>query len=304
MKTAKNEKKTFFSECIKSAFVAADTVSLEFIWSGPAPRAGQFFIIKPRRTTVFLGRPISVAGWEPREINADFSERRKNDRRQNKDRRVRTNWNIFSNKRNTERRRIIERRLGERMDATGILQFLIARRGRGSGELVDMRQGEQAELIGPLGNTWAGINIQEGPIALVGGGIGIAPLMLYARELGSKPFDFYAGFRAGSFGLEGIKARSLVISSEEGTQGLKGRILDFFTPYGYSGVFACGPEPMLKAIGDTCIADNIPCYLSMERHMACGVGACLGCTVKTTQGNKRCCADGPIFRAEEVCFDT
>jgi len=247
--------KAFICECVNTVFVAADTISLEFIWPGPAPRGGQFFLIKPRRTGVFLARPISAAGWKP-----------------------------------------------------GVLRFLVARRGRGSRELVDIRPGEEAELIGPLGNFWARFDVSKGPVALIAGGIGIAPLMAYAMELGEIPqnpvtFDFYAGFRTGSFGLENIKARALIVATEDGSQGLKGRIPDFFTPSGYSAVYACGPEPMLKAVGDVCIAGEIPCFISVERHMACGVGACLGCTVKTTGGNRRCCSEGPIFSAEEVCFE-
>jgi NAD(P)H-flavin reductase len=72
---------------------------------------------------------------------------------------------------------------------------------------------------------------------------------------------------------------------------------------GYSGIFACGPEPMLKEIADRSVACGIPCFVSAERHMACGVGACLGCKVKTTAGSRRCCADGPIFSGEEICFE-
>ena len=237
---------------------------MEFIWPGPVPRGGQFFLIKPRRTGVFLGRPISVAGWE--------------------------------------------------VSGTGaILRFLVARRGQGSRELVDLRPGEEAELIGPLGNYWALLDIPEGPVALVGGGIGIAPLLAFALELGEKPrnhvlFDIYAGFRTGSFGLDDIKSRtpglrSLIIATEDGSLGVKGRIPDFFTPSGYSAVCACGPEPMLRVVGDSCIAAGVPCYISVEKHMACGVGACLGCTVRTTRGNRQCCTDGPIFNAQEIVFD-
>ena len=240
---------------------------MEFIWPGPAPRAGQFFLIKPRRTGVFLGRPISVAGWKETAKNGKASG--------------------------------------------GILRFLVARRGRGSRELMEMRPSEEAELIGPLGNSWDDTIITKGPVALVGGGIGIAPLAAFVPELGTMPpgpvaFDFYAGFRTGSFGLENLAKnapRSLVIATEDGSQGVKGRIPDFFTPSGYSAVFSCGPEPMLKVVGNACIAAGIPCYISVEKHMACGVGACLGCTVKTTKGNRLCCSDGPIFDAREICFD-
>jgi NAD(P)H-flavin reductase len=168
-----------------------------------------------------------------------------------------------------------------------------------------MRPGERAEISGPLGNSWAesGAEIPEGDMALVAGGIGIAPLALYAQELGSREFDFYAGFRSGSFGLEGIKPRSLITASEDGSGGLKGRILDFFSPIGYSLVCACGPEAMLKAVASICEDDGIPCLFSLERRMACGVGACLGCTVETRKGNRRCCGDGPVFNAPEVQFD-
>ena len=242
-------------QCINVSHITADTVSLEFIWPGPAPRGGQFFLVKPRWTGVFLGRPISAAGWKP----------------------------------------------------GGILRFFVTRHGQGSREITELRSGEDAKIIGPLGNSWAQVDdpMQKtaGPVALVGGGTGIASLLMYAQEQGNRPFDFYAGFKTASYGLEDIKPRSLVIATEDGSLGLHGQITEFFSPLGYSGVFACGPEPMLKMIGDVCITNRIPCFISLERHMACGVGACLGCTVRTTSGNRTCCSDGPIFDAQEVCFD-
>ena len=281
-------KRTFFCECTRVNFMDGQTVSLEFVWPGAAPRGGQFFLIKPRRTGVFLARPISAAGWKKKTDNTE----------------------------------------AEIEEKTGILRFLVVRRNTGSREITDLRPGEEAELTGPLGNFWpvavnSGGDQERGtgkPIALVGGGIGIAPLLLFARELDSRnnffirniplslqnpvQYDFYAGFRSNSYGLENMKPRSLIVSSEDGSTGVKGRIPDFFTPSGYSQVYVCGPEPMLRVVGDACIASGVPCFISVERHMACGVGACLGCTVKTTKGNRLCCADGPIFKAEEVCFDS
>jgi NAD(P)H-flavin reductase len=178
-----------------------------------------------------------------------------------------------------------------------------------------MRSGERAEISGPLGNSWAeahaeaeaGAEIPQasaeaGAAALIAGGIGIAPLAFYAREMGSREFDFYAGFKSGPFGLEGIKPRSLVIATEDGSQGLTGRIPDFFSPIGYSVVCACGPGAMLKTVASICEAEGVPCLVSLEKSMACGVGACLGCTVQTWKGNRRCCADGPVFNAQEVKF--
>ena len=249
--SSKDIKRYFLCECTKASILSEDTVSLEFKWPGPAPLGGQFFLIKPRRTSVFLGRPISVAGFK-----------------------------------------------------AGTLRFLIARRGRGSTELAEMRPGEKAELTGPLGNSWPVDNLTKTkPIALVSGGVGIASLLMLANKMGKNPVDFYAGFRRASFGLESIKARTLIVSTENGSEGKKGRILDFFKAQSYGTVFGCGPEPMLKALADICIAAGIHCFLSIERHMACGVGACLACKVKTARGNLNCCVDGPIFKAEELCFE-
>ena len=302
-------KRTFVCECINSGFVAGETISLEFIWPGPAPKAGQFFLIKPKRTGMFLGRPISFAGWIPSGQGSGKSSAKGGPAKKG----TTTEGDITTDSGITTN--------------SGILRFLIVRRGQGTRELTDLRSGEEAELTGPLGNYWTGAEILKdisknksgGAVALVGGGIGIAPLLPFARELevypeSPIPYDFYAGFRSHSFGINTIaagintiSARSLTITSEDGSEGLKGRIPDFFTPSGYRAVFTCGPEPMIKAIGDACIASEVPCFISVERHMACGVGACLGCTVKTIGqgegGYKHCCTDGPIFRAEELCFE-
>ena len=251
-------KSSFLCDCTKRTLISDDTVSLEFIWPGQVPLAGQFFLIKPQRTSVFLGRPISIAGFK-----------------------------------------------------AGIIRFLISKRGKGSSELMELKSGEQALLTGPLGNFWpveVYLSKPANPLAIVAGGIGIAPLLMLAQALthgknAAPPFDLYTGFKSGSFGLEKLKPRELIISTEDGSEGKKGRILDFFKPGGYSAVFACGPEPMLKTLANTCINAGISCYVSVERHMACGVGACMACKVKTTEGNLNCCVDGPIFKAGELCFD-
>ena len=247
---------------IRNLPVGPEIWRLEFAWAGPPPRGGQFFLVKPVRSGVFLGRPLSVAGWMP-----------------GSDPRVR---------------------------------FLLARRGKGTGELAALRVGDEVELTGPLGNAWGDFLPPSGkPVALIGGGIGIAPLLAFAGELPERRFDFYAGFRTlrGAGEQEGLlgtvwpRARKGVIATEDGTAGSKGRIPDLLDPAGYAAVYACGPEPMLRAAAASAKQAGVPCFISLERHMACGVGACLGCTVRTVRGNRRCCADGPIFNAEEVCFD-
>ncbi|AEJ20655.1 dihydroorotate dehydrogenase electron transfer subunit [Gracilinema caldarium] len=183
----------------------------------------------------------------------------------------------------------------------GLVSFMIAERGKGSRELVTARAGEAIELSGPLGNTWPVPPLGDGPIALVGGGIGIAPLIYLSERLPPGSFHFYGGFRSKPYGLEGFPPESLTLASEDGSVGYRGRIPDVFNPAGFRAVYACGPTPMLKRIAEVC--GQAPCYISLEERMACGVGACLGCTVRTTRGNRRCCVDGPIFPAAEVLFD-
>jgi NAD(P)H-flavin reductase len=230
-------------------------------------------MVKPKRSGVFLGRPLSAAGW-----SADL------------------------------------RHLpGEPAGTPGAeyrVRFLLVPRGKGTGELAALRAGEEAELTGPLGNAWEDfLPPREEPVALIGGGIGIAPLLAFAGELPQGRFDFYAGFRTlrgeenGLLGPVRSRARETFIATEDGTAGRKGRIPDLFDPAAYGAVFACGPEPMLRRIAAQTKQAAVPCLVSLERRMACGVGACLGCTVQTARGNRRCCADGPIFNAEEWYFD-
>jgi NAD(P)H-flavin reductase len=261
-------------ELKENQHIGPEIYRLSFLWQGPAPRSGQFFMIKPEHSGVFLGRPISAAVWNP------------------------------SNK---------------------TVQFLIERRGTGTIDITAMFPGEYAELTGPLGNTWLDClpgrrsrSVNKKTAALIGGGIGVAPLQAFAGELPELDFDFYAGFKTGfadtveCFGMLGPAANAgiglmgnnkLIIATEDGSEGHKGLITDFLEPKNYTAVFACGPLPMLKAIARKCRSARVRCLVSMEQYMACGVGACLGCTIKTIHGNRRCCADGPIFLAKELCFD-
>ncbi|MDR1788338.1 MAG: dihydroorotate dehydrogenase electron transfer subunit [Treponema sp.] len=235
-------------------------VQLEFDWQGPPPEAGQFFMLRPERTSAFLGRPFSAAGWT-------------------------------------------------RAGAGGLhLRFLVARRGKATAELCSLRPGERVELSGPLGRGWqqgardAGLSL-EGPLALVAGGLGIAPLAALASELdarraGAGPvYDLYAGFRDKPFGIAGLKPRSLVTAVEAGSEGRRGFVTDFFSPAGRGAVLTCGPLPMMRIVAAACREAGIPCLVSMETRMACGVGACLGCTIRTRDGHARCCTEGPVFDA-------
>ncbi len=191
------------------------------------------------------------------------------------------------------------------------LSFAIAGRGPGTLELSELRSGDAVMLEGPLGSAWkdrglwprAGAAGGHKPLALVGGGIGLAPLLFLAKGLESGSHDLHAGFRSGSWGLEASTARVLIISTEDGSIGRKGRVLDSFEACNYSLILACGPEPMLRAVATLAKAAVVPALLGLERRMACGVGACLGCAVRTTGGNRRACVEGPVFTSDELVFD-
>ena len=190
--------------------------------------------------------------------------------------------------------------------------FLILLKGQGTQELCSLAAGDKVSVIGPLGNTFPrpdSIVTKDGgvKVCVVGGGIGVAPVAGFAATLPEQSYDFYAGFKSGSYGLDKLKAKNLVVTTDDGSCGIKGmipQVLDAATlkNAGYQVVYACGPEPLLAYVQEICGEAGIPCYLSMESAMACGMGACLGCTIATTEGNRRCCADGPVFPGEILLF--
>lgn len=177
------------------------------------------------------------------------------------------------------------------------ISFLYAVRGRGTRLLSQLSPGDELTLFGPLGNGW---ERAPGRVALVGGGLGIAPLYFTAKVFGEV--DLYLGFRGQPYLVEEFRqvAARLHVASESGEGGEKGLVTDIFSPEGYSACYACGPRPMLAALGKACRRAGVPLFVSLEERMACGLGACLGCTVLTKDGPKRVCRDGPVFRAEEV----
>ncbi|MBQ9538591.1 MAG: dihydroorotate dehydrogenase [Treponema sp.] len=227
-----------------------------------APRPGQFYLLKRTVSSVEYGRPISVYHSE------------------------------------------------ERVDLeTGLklvkLQFLILKKGKGTKELASLLPGDEIQIIGPLGNGFT--REDHAPVCIVGGGIGVAPVAFFAESLPEKSYDFFASFRGTSYGLENVKAKNLIVTSEDGSEGIRGILsaaltADVIKEKGYKAIYACGPIPMLAYLKDIAKQAGVRCYVSMEAHMLCGVGACLGCTIPTTDGNARVCKDGPVFDAEKMVF--
>lgn len=170
----------------------------------------------------------------------------------------------------------------------------------GTTQISKLREKEEIQAVGPLGN---GFNLNElnGKIAVVGGGIGIAPLLYLTKKLGNKA-DVYLGYKDSVYYNEEFEkyANSVLVITEDGSVGKKGFVTDYINYENYDAVVTCGPEIMMFKISDGCKAKNVSCYMSLERRMACGLGACLGCTVETISGNKRACKDGPVFLSDEL----
>lgn len=185
-----------------------------------------------------------------------------------------------------------------------LLEFLILLKGQGTKELVSVKTGDKVEVLGPLGNYWQKPEKNK-RVALIGGGVGVAPVAAFASTLQEKSYDFYAAFKSGSYGLENLKPKKLTVTTDDGSVGVKGMItaaVDVDTIKNYDLVYACGPTPMLAAIQNLCKEAGVKLWISMENRMACGVGACLGCTISTTEGNKRCCKEGPVFDGQIIDF--
>lgn len=181
--------------------------------------------------------------------------------------------------------------------------------GGGTEEMSSYSAGDDISLIGPLGN---GFMQREGKKAiLIGGGIGIPPMVGLAEALKDKAeVSVVAGYRDELFLTEELEnAGKLYIATEDGSTGTKGTVIDAIKEQAVEGdvIYACGPTPMLKAIKEYALANNIECQLSLEERMACGIGACLACVCQSkdkdahsNDNNKRICKDGPVFLAEEV----
>lgn len=188
----------------------------------------------------------------------------------------------------------------------GTIRLVFRVLGEGTDELSKMKAGDSIEIMGPIGNGF----ILEGKKALlIGGGIGIPPMLELAKQLTCEK-QIILGFRDDVFLKEDVEPFGKVyISTEDGSQGVKGNVIDVINQYHLEAdiIFACGPTPMLRGVKAYAIKNGIKAQLSLEERMACGVGACLACTCKSTEvdehthvNNKRICKDGPVFYAQEV----
>ena len=181
--------------------------------------------------------------------------------------------------------------------------------GKGTAEFSGYSKGDEVEILGPLGNGFPLDAVKGKKVFLMGGGIGIPPMLETAKQLDAEKI-MVLGYREELFLNKEFEAYGDVyIATEDGSAGTKGNVMDAIRENGLEAdaIFACGPAPMLRAIKAYALEKGIPCWISMEERMACGVGACLACVCKSKDvdahshvHNKRVCKDGPVFLSTEV----
>ncbi len=182
--------------------------------------------------------------------------------------------------------------------------------GQGTAEFAGYQAGENIAILGTLGNGFPVEKAEGKKVFLMGGGIGIPPMLQLAKEMQADK-QIVVGYRDNRLFLsEDLeKYGKVYVATEDGSAGSKGNVMDAIAENALEAdmIFACGPMPMLRAIKKYAAEHQITAYISLEEHMACGVGACLGCVVKTKEvdhhshvHNARICTDGPVFEAEDV----
>lgn len=189
----------------------------------------------------------------------------------------------------------------------GRLRIVYRIAGAGTLELSGYGAGAMLDIMGPLGN---GFPLKDKKAFLIGGGIGIPPMLELAKNLDCEKTAVLGYRDADTFLADEIgKYAGVVLATEDGSVGTKGNVIDAIRAKGLKAdvIYACGPTPMLKALKVYAAENGIECWISLEEKMACGIGACLGCVCHTKDidshsnvRNTRICKDGPVFPAEAV----
>ena len=193
--------------------------------------------------------------------------------------------------------------------AQGRLRLVYRIAGKGTEEFSRLRQGDTIEVMGPLGNGFPLEEARGRKVLLMGGGIGIPPMLETARGISGEK-QIVLGYRDERFLEEEFRKEGTVyVATEDGSAGTRGNVLDAVREEKLTAdvIFACGPTPMLRAVKQYAAENDIACWISLEERMACGIGACLACVCQSKEvdghsnvHNKRICKDGPVFKASEV----
>lgn len=203
---------------------------------------------------------------------------------------------------------------GNAFPVKGEIAFLYQVRGKGTKELSRLMPGQIVDVMGPLGT---GFRLPDPgqPMAIIGCGVGVAPLIYlahYAAAKGHEIYTFLGARNVDSLLDDPILVASstkVLLATEDGSEGLRGNITALLKEHSHylqmcGSAYICGPEAAMDAAASICTSFGLPCQVSLESMMACGVGACLGCTCTTTRhaNYTRVCTEGPVFDAQEVIF--
>lgn len=197
--------------------------------------------------------------------------------------------------------------------AQGRIEILYEVVGKGTALLAEKQQGDKLDILGPLGNSFTMPGSAVKQVVMVAGGVGVAPFLILTDALKDKGYELtllYGGrtrghiFAMTAFERNGCRVH---IASDDGSVGVKGRVTELLAkaPKDSSStmIYACGPKPMIAAVQAFAREHHIPGEASCEEVMACGLGACLGCAIKTARGYKTVCYDGPVFDLQDIVFD-
>lgn len=190
------------------------------------------------------------------------------------------------------------------------LWLLIKKVGEGTHKLAELKAGDTLNLVFPLGNGFSTVQKAGERVLLVGGGVGVAPLLdygKYLKESGAEPV-FLLGARSKSDLLEQecFKAIAPVfVTTEDGSEGEKGFVTQhsLLASEKFDRISVCGPKPMMVSVAKYAKATSTPCEVSLENMMACGLGACLCCVEKTVRGNVCVCKEGPVFDINDLTWE-
>jgi dihydroorotate dehydrogenase electron transfer subunit len=188
----------------------------------------------------------------------------------------------------------------------GLIRLVYRVIGKGTDEISRFRSGDYIECMGPLGN---GFSLEDKKALIIGGGIGIPPLLELAKQLKCEK-DIVLGYRDLTFLDKDFESYGNVyLSTEDGSVGTKGNVIDAIIEHGLTAdiIYACGPTPMLRGVKEYVKSIGATAQLSLEERMACGIGACLACVCQskdldhhTNVNNKRICKEGPVFYADDI----
>lgn len=189
------------------------------------------------------------------------------------------------------------------------LWLLVAAVGDGTRQLQKLQKGDRLNCVLPLGNSFAMPTDSSEKVLLVGGGVGVAPLLYFGKRIkamGGEP-TFLLGARSAKDVLERElfeQVGRVLITTEDGSEGEKGFVTNHsvLAQEHFDRISTCGPKPMMMAVARYAFKNDIECEVSLENKMACGVGACLCCVEKTVEGNKCVCKEGPVMNIKKLTW--